>query len=340
MQQGPETAFVFEGAEARVHPGANFPTWLRSPEEYENFDWSGEVFLSGWANGGLYFCAPRHGPPTACGFKLNVFHKPDSPPLAESCGAIFPVVAPRKVNVKGKGEWNTFRIRLTWPKLQVWWNGEMVQDLDAAQHPELRDRLRQGYLGIESLSYPLRYRNFRIERLPGAQKWETLYASPADFALWQATEKATWETLGPVLRADGLGYLATKSTYRDFRLQCYVRASRHSNGGILFRGGLDNKSFRYEIQIHDVEGAVYPTGSLYGFQRARPYPRTAPEEWYLFQLFVEGKTCRVRINGDTVVNYTNLEHLAAGHILLQAHEAGKWIEYKDLRVERLDGDSR
>ncbi|MDX2267772.1 MAG: DUF1080 domain-containing protein [Bryobacter sp.] len=335
VRQGPDSAFVLAEGEARVHPGSNFPAWLASPETYENFDWSGEVFLRSWANGGLYFAAPEYGPPQECGYKINIFHKVDNPPLAESCGAIFPHVAPRKVNVKGKGEWNAFRIRFAWPQLQVWWNGEPVQDLDVSTHPELQDRLRQGHLGIESLSYPLRYRNFRIQRLPGRQAWQTLYSQPADLAQWVATEKATWEALGPILRADGLGYLATKEQYRDFRLQTYIRASQHSNGGVLFRGGKTNESFRYEIQIHDVEGAVYPTGSLYGHQRSRPYPRIPPEEWFLFQLYVKDNVCRVRINGETVVNYSNLEHLSPGHVLLQAHQAGKWIEYRDLKVEKL-----
>lgn len=335
VEQGPESAFVFTENEIRVHPGSGYPTWLRSRERFENFDWSGEVFVSGWANGGLYFCAPEAGPPTDCGYKLNIFQKKDETPLKESCGAIFPVVAPKKVNVKPNKEWNSFRIRFAWPSLQVWWNGEMVQDLNVARLPELEDRLRQGYLGIESLSYPLRFRNFAVTRLPGAQKWETLYAQPGDLARWKATEKATWEALGPVLRADGLGYLVSAEKYRDFRLQCYVRASKHSNGGILFRGGEDNQAFRYEIQLHDVEGAVYPTGSLYHYVRCNPYPRVPAEEWFLFQLYVQVAKCRVRINGETVVNYDRLEHLEAGHILLQAHQAGKWIEYRDLKVERL-----
>ncbi len=335
VERGPDSAFQFIDGEIRVHPGSNFPTWLRSPEVYENFDWSGEVFIEGWANGGLYFCAPKHGPPTDCGFKLNIFQKQDSPPLKESCGAIFPVVAPKKVTVRAKGEWNSFRIRLAWPKLEVWWNGEPVQDLNVESVAELRHRLRQGYLGIESLSYPLRFRNFKIERLPGAQAWQLLYGGARDLDQWTPTEKASWETIGAVLRADGLGYLATKGKFQDFRLQCYVRASLHSNGGILFRGAPDGKEPRYEIQIHDVEGAVYPTGSLYGLARCSRYPRIRAEEWYLFQLFVKGAACVVRINGETVVDSQQLTRTEPGHILLQAHQAGKWIEYKEIRVERI-----
>ncbi|MCX6611186.1 MAG: DUF1080 domain-containing protein, partial [Acidobacteria bacterium] len=229
VEQGPQSAFYASDGAVTVHPGSNFPTWLRSPESYENFDWSGEVFLKDWANGGLYFCAPQHGPPTECGFKLNIFHKLDQPPLKESVGAIFPVVAPSKVNVKGKGEWNQFRIRLDWPSLKVWWNGELIQDLNLDQHEELRYRLRRGYLGIESLSYPLRYRNFKISRLPGKEAWETLYGGPGDMDKWFATEKASWETLGEVLRADGLGYLISKQRYQDFAFECYIRASKFSN---------------------------------------------------------------------------------------------------------------
>lgn len=335
VEKGPQTAFFARDGEVVVHPGSNFPAWLRSEAEYENFDWTGEVFIEGWANGGLYFCAPRHGPPAGCGFKLNVFQKKDDPPLNVSVGAIFPVVAPMKVTVRNKAEWNLFRIRLDWPSLKVWWNGELVQDLDVEQHEELKYRLRRGHLGIESLSYPLRYRNFKLTRLPAKEKWDVLYAAPSDMSRWVATEKASWEALGSVLRADGLGYLVSKEQYRDFAFECYVRASKFSNGGVLFRGGEDGKAPHYEIQIHDVEGAVYPTGSLYGIERSSRYPRIQAEEWFLFQLFVKGRRCTVRIQGETLVDCEKLERIDAGTLLIQAHQKGSWIEYKDLRVKRL-----
>ena len=335
VEQGPQTAFYAQDGAIVVQPGSSFPTWLRSPEAYENFDWSGEVFLKGWANGGLYFCAPKHGPPTDCGFKLNIFHKLDSPPLAESVGSIFPLIAPSMVNVKSKAEWNTFRIRLDWPSLQVWWNGQQIQNINIEQQEELKYRLRRGFLGIESLSYPLRYRNFKITRLPAKESAQLLYSGPADMTNWFPTEKASWETLGEVLRADGLGYLISKQQYQDFAFECYVRASKNSNGGILFRGGNEATDPRYEIQIHDVEGAVYPTGSLYGIERAKPYPRIFPEEWFLFQLYVQGKHCVVRVNGETVVNCKKLERTSPGTILIQAHQKGSWIEYKGLRIRKL-----
>ena len=52
--------------------------------------------------------APEHGRPMWNGMQLHIFQQPDPTPNPQSMGAIFPVVAPLKVNVKNKGEWNSF----------------------------------------------------------------------------------------------------------------------------------------------------------------------------------------------------------------------------------------
>lgn len=333
---GPESAFYVEDNTIVIGPGANFPTWLRSDRRYENYDLRLEFFIKGWANSGVYIHAPEYGRPTWTGMKINLFQKQDSPPLAESIGAIFPVVPPLKVNVKNKGEWNTMRVFSDWPALRVWINEELVQDLDVSRHPALKHRLRSGYIGIESLSYPLRFRNLRIRELPAKEQWIGLYDGPQDLDKWTIAEgKPAFQALGEVLRGDGLGYFATREKYRDFEFQSYIRASQWHNGGIIFRGNSTDTTQHYEIQLHDVEGAVYPTGSLYHYVRCQPYPRIEPEKWYPFQLIVKDHDCMVRINGDTVVDYHKLERTDEGPIMLQAHAAGKWIEYKQVRVKRL-----
>ena len=338
MREGPESAFYVSDGAIVVHEGSNFPAWLRSGRQYENFDFRCEFFVRGWINSGIYLHAPEHGRNTWVGLKINIFHKRDEKPLPESMGSVFPLVAPRKVNVRNQGEWNTLRILMDWPALRVWTNDELVQDLNVESHPDLRVRLRRGYLGLESLAYPIRFRNLRVRELPPRERWEPLYVRSDDLEKrWMVAEgKAKWEALGEVLRADGLGHLATREQFRDFELHLYIRASKHSNGGVLFRssGGDSLRDRHYEIQLHDVEGAVYPTGSLYGLRRA-VYPRIAPEEWFLLQLRVQGPRCLVRINGDTVVDYDSLADLEGGHILLQAHQAGRWIEYKQIRIQRL-----
>ncbi len=337
IADGPESSYYVEDGAIAGSSAAEYPAWLRSAKRYENFDLEFEYFLKGWMDGGVYFSAPEHGSRSRGGFKVSLFHQQDTEMLPNSPGAIFPLLAPRLVNVKNKGEWNTMRIRLDWPKLEVWSNGEVTHALDVESVPELRRRLRSGRIGFDSLSYPLRFRNIRIRELPSKTKWETLFGGAADLAQWTPTETvarspARFEALGGVLRADGLGNLTTKEKFRDFALQMYIRGSRHHNGGVLFRslGGRD----RYEIQLHDVEEAHYPTGSLYTFARAQ-YPRIEPEVWFLYQMWVKDRSVVIRINGDTVLEYDKLERLDAGAIELQAHQAGRWIEYKEILIRPL-----
>ena len=336
VKEGPESAFAVEEGAILVTEAANSPTWLATTKTYENFDLRLEFFVKGWIDSGIYLRAPEHGPAIDCGLCIKIFHKEENPPKPESMGSVFPHVAPRLVNVKSKGEWNSMRILLEGSRLQVWTNGAMVQDLNLSEHPDLRYRLTSGRIGLQSLSYPIRFRNLRVKELPGAVAWQSLYREPADFEKnWFVEEgKAKWLPLGPIFRTDYNGHLATKVKYKDFVLETYVRARKHSNGGIFFRSEGSGQKPHYEIQIHDVEGAVYPTGSLYGIQRAK-YPRLVPEQWFLFQVFVKGPHCVIRINGENVVDYAKLDRLEAGHVLLQAHQSASWIEYKQLRIREI-----
>jgi hypothetical protein len=334
---GPDTAFYVKDGAIVAHDSADDPTWLRSEREYENFDFRCEFFVKGWIDSGVYIHAPLHGRPAWCGMRVNIFHQIDEVPKPNSMGSIFPLVAPKLVNVKPKGEWNTMRIRMDWPSLKVWVNDTLVQDLNVDSVPDLRHRLRRGYIGFVNLSYPIRFRNIQIRELPSKEKWEPLYESAEDFGKWFISEKTPrFEALGESLWCEGSGHLATKEQYKDFELHLYIRASLHHNGGVLFRSagkGLSDKR-HYEIQLHDVEGAHYPTGSLYYHKRSI-YPKIEPEKWFLLQLRAEGKRCQVRINGETVLVYDELADLDAGHIELQAHKIGKWTEFKRIRIKRL-----
>lgn len=332
---GPDSAFFVEDGAIVVSEAANSPTWLRTDKQYENFEFRAEFFVKGWIDSGLLLHAPRHGNAQDAGFCIKLFHK-NEPPKPEGMGSIFPLIAPKTVNVKSKGEWNEIRVRFDWPRLQVWTNGEAVQDIDVQANPDLAHRLRQGYIGLQSLSYPIRFRNLEVSELPSKVQWTSLYTKPSGLAAnWQVEEgKAKWSPMGATLRADGLGHLATRERFRDFALELYIRAARHSNGGVLFRAEGSGSKPHYEIQLHDVEGAVYPTGSLYGIKRAK-YIHIPPESWYLFQLFVKGRRVVVRVGGETVTEYDALDRDGDGHILLQAHQLGRWIEYKDIRVRPL-----
>ena len=337
VREGPPTAFRVEDGAIVATVDSRHPAWLGTEKPYENFDFRCAFFVKGWIDGGVTIHAPEHGRPSWCGVQVKIFHARDAVPQPNSCGALFPLLAPRSVNVKNGGEWNALRILADGPKLQVWMNDALVQDADRDAVPELRHRLRRGFLGLSALGYPHRFRNLRLRELPARETWETLYDTEADFAQWAVSEgKPRFEPRGGVLRGEGMGHLATRETFRDFELHLYVRGSRHHNGGILFRSagkGLAGPR-RYEIQLHNVEEAHYPTGSLYGIRRA-VYPRIEDEQWYLLQLTVQGPRCVVRINGETVMEHDGLENVEAGVIELQAHQGDAWLEYKQIRIRRL-----
>lgn len=341
IEEGPESAFYVSEGTIAASESSRYPAWLRSESQYENFDFRCEFYVKGWIDGGVYVHAPRHGRLTGTGIQVKIFHQRDEIPKPNSMGAIFPLVAPSKVNVKGKGNWNSLRILADWPVLRVWVNDEQVQNVDQSSHPELRHRLRGGYLGFSGLGYPIRFRNLRLSELPAKEQWEDLFVKDSDFEKWSISESsdrfpARFQPLGGVLRATGLGHLATREKYGDFELNLYVRGPKEHNGGILVRStgrGLAG-SRHYEIQLHNVEEAHYPTGSLYHYKRS-VYPRIEDEKWFPVQIRLQGRQCLVRVNGDTVLQYDQLENLDAGFIELQAHQRGSWLEFKEIRLKRV-----
>jgi hypothetical protein len=341
IAEGPESAFYVESGEIVSSPSSGYPAWLRSADEYENFDFRCDFFVRGWTDGGVYFHAPEHGRRMWVGKLINIFHQREDQPKPNSMGAIFPVIAPRKVVVRNQAEWNQLRILMDWPRLRVWVNEEEIHDLDLERSRELAHRPRSGYLGLSGLTYPLRFRNLGIHALPGKEVWEELYRVPSDSDKWFISESrahapARFLYLGHVIRAEGSGHLATKKLYRNFELQLYVRGPREHNGGILIRSagqGLAGPRHN-EIQIHNVEEAHYPTGSLYHIKRAA-YPRIQDEEWFPMQIRAEGPRVRVWVNGDEILTYDRLENTEPGHIELQGHQPGSWLEFKRIRVKEL-----
>src|SRR3954470_18278004 len=100
IEQGPPTAFYADHGDVVVHESGNYPAWLRSAREYENFDLRGEFFVKGWTDSGIYIHAPLHGRPTWEGIQVKIFHDIDKVPATNSMGSLFPLLAPKKINVK------------------------------------------------------------------------------------------------------------------------------------------------------------------------------------------------------------------------------------------------
>jgi len=335
VQDGPDSDYRFRNGWIETAPGASPHSWLRSIEQYENFDFQCDFFIEGWMEGGIYLHAPEHGRNTWVGMMIKIFRAPELG--KNSIGAVFPVVRPLKAVVRNRGEWNQIRVLMDWPRLKVWMNDEVVQDLDVESIPALRHRFRRGYLGLTGLATPLRFRNMRIRILPDKLSWTRMFETDGDLENWtimpeRPNAAVEWTAHDGVLRGVGSGNLVSRACYRDFELMAYVRAAPNCNSGVFFRtAGKGLAGDYYEVQIFNVPDAHYITGSLYGFDRGE-YPHVQDEQWFPIQLWVKDRRCVVRVNGDTVVDYGLLENLQEGHVELQAHRADRWVEFKTIRI--------
>ncbi|MBX7072478.1 MAG: DUF1080 domain-containing protein [Pirellulales bacterium] len=337
VAEGP-AGFSVKNGQVVSDGSGDYPTWLRSEEEFENFVLRFEFRLRLYGEGGVFLHAPAHGRNSNVGFEIQLSDDTRNPgPAVISTGAVFAAVPPLKQNSRPLGQWNAMEITFDWPRLKVVLNGETVQDLDVEANPELRDRLRRGYLGLQDRGKPIALRNVRVKRLPDREQWRSLF-NGQDFSGWDILEPddAQWSVEnGEILARDGNGYLVTSDQWQDFEFQTYVRSSHFANGGVFFRWkSLVPKDRGNEIQIENIPDSNNPTGSIYDLVRANPLP-VADDEWFLLQLRVVGAECRVRVNGVTVATTDKLTIVRPGHIALQMHSRDAWIRFKDPKIKPL-----
>jgi hypothetical protein len=172
----------------------------------------------------------------------------------------------------------------------------------------------------------------------------------------------------------GLGLLVyTKEEFTDFILRLQWRApSLRNNSGIYVRlpnarlGSFDQAlTSGYEVQIDNTgerpgdasafpqefnnpfhqTGAVYPVHTSLSFpnpngsQTTGSIPTYSFGEWNDYEIIVQGKRIRVRLNGkDTLASVEYEDQNATytkGHIALQNHFKGFGVQFRRLRVQTI-----
>ncbi|MGH7128448.1 MAG: 3-keto-disaccharide hydrolase, partial [Planctomycetaceae bacterium] len=167
--------------EGVLQSGRERGTWIVSDGEYADFILEFEVKLTEFGNSGVALRAPFDGDPAFEGLELQLADLRYNPRAKDSelTGGVYRAIAPTK-QVYKPTEWNTCRIELRGPRLKVTLNGEVVQDVDLADHdqtvrrhdgseaPPVKDRPRTGRIGFQHLSRdnaPVLIRNARLRVL-------------------------------------------------------------------------------------------------------------------------------------------------------------------------------
>ena len=137
--------------------------------------------------------------------------------------------------------------------------------------------------------------------------------------------------------------------FKNFVLRLQAKTEPKSNSGVYFHTEYQETDWPakgYEAQVNNSQEDPRRTGSLYAVVDQEETP-VKDGEWFDYEITVQGKQITLKINGETVVDYTEPENppqpdstrdrrLSHGTIALQAHDPGSTVLYRNIKVKRLD----
>ena len=142
--------------------------WLRTKEQYGDFNLRLDYKLKEGGNSGVYVRVPEKGTHHGkdAGVEIQVLddkadrYKKLKP--YQFTGSIY-AIAPAKEHVgRDAGQWNSLEINCSGPAYRITHNGIVILEADEKAFPELAERLAKGYLGLQNHSEEVWYRNLRI----------------------------------------------------------------------------------------------------------------------------------------------------------------------------------
>ena len=147
--------------------------WLRSAEEYGDFNLRLEYKLKAGGNSGVYVRVPKNGDHRGrdlakgpSGVEVQILDDVDPRYKTlkdyQYSGSVY-AVAPASPRVsKPAGQWNTLEIDCRGTAYRIVHNGIAVIDAQEKDFPDLKNRDVKGYLGLQNHSEEVWFRNIRI----------------------------------------------------------------------------------------------------------------------------------------------------------------------------------
>jgi hypothetical protein len=147
--------------------GAKGP-WLRSKEEYGDFNFRFAYKLKEGGNSGVYIRVPasgnHHGAQAGIEVQLLDDHAKRYEKLKpyQYSGSLYAIVPAEPRVCRPVGEWNSMEIDCRGMHYLVIHNGVEVIRASAADYPALAERLTRGFLGLQNHSEEVWFRDLRI----------------------------------------------------------------------------------------------------------------------------------------------------------------------------------
>jgi hypothetical protein len=184
---------------------------------------------------------------------------------------------------------------------------------------------------------------------PAGEDWTVLF-NGKDLSGWTNIGKEKWEiedgTLHGLAITREYGYLQTDKSYKDFQLSLRFKCEGDGNSGVFFhvnfKPGTPEVTKGPQFEIDCTLG--HHTGGVYEQKRkwiVWPAPENEsvvrPGEWNDYLITVVGNHYTSRLNGVTMVDYTDPQPESEdGPIALQLHSGGQGnMRFKDIIIRDL-----
>ena len=170
---------------------------------------------------------------------------------------------------------------------------------------------------------------------------------------WKANENTdSWQVKDGTLVCKGershLFYVGEDKPFKNFHFKAEVKTTKGSNAGIYFHTKYQDNGwpkYGYECQVNVSHSDPKKSSGLYAVQDVAD-PGIKDEEWYTQEIIVNGRHIELKINGKTMVDYTEPENKAAfskeferrleeGTFALQAHDPQSVVYFRNIEVKRL-----
>ncbi len=136
--------------------------------------------------------------------------------------------------------------------------------------------------------------------------------------------------------------------FKNFEFKADVMTTPGSNSGMYFGTQYQEEGWPsqgYEVQVNNSHTDWRRTGSLYAIKDVKEQ-YAKDNEWFTQRIIVKGKHVTVKVDGKTVVDYTEPENpdrdkgnagrvIASGTFALQGHDPKSKVYYKNIMVKPL-----
>lgn len=145
--------------------------WLRSTEQFGDFDLRLDYKLRPGGNSGVYVRVPEDGNHHGdnSGVEIQILddkaEKYKNLKAYQYTGGVYDIAPPKEHVGREAGEWNSLQIELRGTHYVIVHNGVTIVDADVDEFPDLKARRLEGFLGLQNHSEEVWYRNVRLAPL-------------------------------------------------------------------------------------------------------------------------------------------------------------------------------